>query len=230
MTITTTITDEPKGLEGFEVDDIEEFDIEEQSEPEEVLAATDEVPDGESIDIIQIAVDEVINFEIGDSVVHPHHGAGEILDKSVQERFGIEHEYLTIKIHHNDMTLMVPTANAPVAGLRRIIDDETVEKVLTVLREPASEMPKNWSRRFKHNREKIKTGDICELAEVVRNLSARERVKGLSSGEKQMLTRTKQVLASELMYALGKSEEEMETYLGELLLEAANGMLAAAAK
>jgi CarD family transcriptional regulator len=78
-------------------------------------------------------------------------------------------------------------------------------------------MPKNWNRRFKHNRDKIKTGDIMELAEVVRNLAIREQDKGLSTGEKQMYTRAKKILASEMMYALDKDEEQAEAYLDEIL-------------
>ena len=84
-------------------------------------------------------------------------------------------------------------------------------------------MPKNWNRRFKHNRDKIKTGDIYELAEVVRNLAIRESEKGLSTGEKQMFTRAKKILASELMYALEMNEEEVEAHLYELLGESSNG-------
>ncbi len=87
-------------------------------------------------------------------------------------------------------------------------------------------MPKNWNRRFKHNRDKIKTGDIYELAEVVRNLSLRESEKGLSTGEKQMFTRSKKILASELMYALDKDEEEAENYLDELLANSATSQMA----
>jgi CarD family transcriptional regulator len=101
--------------------------------------------------------------------------------------------------------------------------------VLDVLRDEVSEMPKNWNRRFKHNRDKIKTGDIYELAEVVRNLSLRESEKGLSTGEKQMFTRTKKILASELMYALDKDEEEAENYLDELLADSATSQMAGAA-
>ena len=108
------------------------------------------------------------------------------------------------------MTVMVPCENAGKAGLRRVIDEETVKKVLAVLADDVSEMPKNWNRRFKHNRDKIKTGDIYELAEVVRNLAIREHDKGLSTGEKQMFTRAKKILASELMYALEKDEDEAE--------------------
>jgi len=84
-------------------------------------------------------------------------------------------------------------------------------------------MPKNWNRRFKHNRDKIKTGDIYELAEVVRNLAIREAEKGLSTGEKQMFTRAKKILASELMYALEMNEEEVDAHLYELLVESSNG-------
>jgi CarD family transcriptional regulator len=160
-----------------------------------------------------------IEFEVGDSVVYPHHGAGKVLRKEMKEVLGESREYLTIKILHNDMTVMVPTENAALAGLRRVIDEETVKKVLAVLSDECSEMPKNWNRRFKHNRDKIKTGDIYELAEVVRNLAIRESEKGLSTGEKQMYTRAKKILASELMYALEMDEQEVEAHLYSLLVE-----------
>jgi CarD family transcriptional regulator len=160
-----------------------------------------------------------IEFEIGDNVVYPHHGAGKVLRKELKDVLGERREYLTIKILHNDMTVMVPTENAALAGLRRVIDEETVKKVLAVLQDECSDMPKNWNRRFKHNRDKIKTGDIYELAEVVRNLAIRESQKGLSTGEKQMYTRAKKILASELMYALEMNEEEVDEHLYQLLCE-----------
>ena len=158
-------------------------------------------------------------FEIGDNVVYPHHGAGVVLKKETKELLGEERDYLTIKILHNDMTVMVPCENAAVAGLRRVIDEEEVKRVIAVLTGEVSEMPKNWNRRFKHNREKIKTGDVFELAEVVRNLAIREWEKGLSTGEKQMYTRAKKILASEFMYALDKDEDGAEEYLDGLLEE-----------
>ncbi len=184
------------------------------------------------IDELEIEEVTVVNieFEIGDNVVYPHHGAGQVLKKEVKKMFGEEREYLTIKILHNDMTVMVPCENAGLAGLRRVIDEETVQKVLTVLQDEISEMPKNWNRRFKHNRDKIKTGDIYELAEVVRNLAIREHDKGLSTGEKQMFTRAKKILASELMYALEKDEDEAEEYLDDLLKSSAERLAAAAAE
>ncbi len=162
---------------------------------------------------------EAVEFEIGDSVVYPHHGAGQVVRKEFKEVLGERREYLTIKILHNDMTVMVPTENAARAGLRRVIDEDTVKKVLAVLQDECSEMPKNWNRRFKHNRDKIKTGDVYELAEVVRNLAIREAEKGLSTGEKQMFTRARKILASELMYALEMTAEQVEVHLDSLLLD-----------
>ena len=169
-----------------------------------------------------------IDYEIGDHVVYPHHGAGKVLKKESKEVLGEKREYLTIKILHNDMTVMVPSENAGRAGLRRVIGGDAIEKVLSVLRDDVSQMPKNWNRRFKHNRDKIKTGDIYELAEVVRNLAIREHEKGLSTGEKQMFTRAKKILASELMYALEMEEDEAEQHLDNLLADSAGASLAAA--
>ena len=159
------------------------------------------------------------NFKVGDKVVYPDHGAGVVLKKETKDLLGESRDYLTIQILHNSMTAMVPCENAHMAGLRRVIDGEQVEKVIDVLTDEVSEMPKNWNRRFKHNREKIKTGDVYELAEVVRNLAIREWEKGLSTGEKQMYTRAKKILASEFMYALDKDEDGAEAYLDGLLEE-----------
>jgi CarD family transcriptional regulator len=160
-----------------------------------------------------------IKYKVGDKVVYPHHGAGKVLKKEKKEVLGSVREYLTIKILHNDMTVMVPTDSAGRAGLRRVIGQSAVQRVLSVLRDDISQMPKNWNRRFKHNRDKMKTGDIFELAEVVRNLAIRDFEKGLSTGEKQMFTRAKKILSSELMYALDMDESEAEAYLDELLEE-----------
>jgi CarD family transcriptional regulator len=193
----------------------------------------DTIPDTieEQVDDLEAACEvEHIEYEVGDHVVYPHHGAGKVIKKELKEVLGERREYLTIKILHNDMTVMVPTENAGKAGLRRVIGEETVKKVLAVLQDEVSEMPKNWNRRFKHNRDKIKTGDIYELAEVVRNLAIRESEKGLSTGEKQMFTRAKKILASELMYALEMGEEEAEDHLDELLAQSASGKVAVAAK
>ncbi|MFL5895635.1 MAG: CarD family transcriptional regulator [Thermoleophilaceae bacterium] len=160
------------------------------------------------------------NYKVGDHVVYPHHGAGKVMKKEMKDLLGEKREYLTIRILHNDMTVMVPSEKAGQVGLRNIIGQSAVKKVIAVLTDDVSAMPKNWNRRFKYNREKIKTGDIYELAEVVRNLAVREFEKGLSTGEKQMYTRARKILASELMYALAMDEEEAEAYLTDVMQEA----------
>src|SRR5256886_17606925 len=113
------------------------------------------------------------------------------------------------------MTVQVPSENADKVGLRRVIGEKEIGGVLTALTGVSTEMPKNWNRRFKHNRDKMKTGDILELAEVVRNLALRDREKGLSTGAKQMFVKAKRILASELMYAKDLDEETCEDWLGE---------------
>lgn len=158
-------------------------------------------------------------YEVGDKVVYPHHGAGTVVNKERRDVLGQKREYLTIQILHNDMTVMVPVDNAGKAGLRKVIARNDVTEVLAVLRQDETQMPKNWNRRFKHNREKLKTGDIFEVAEVVRNLSLREQEKGLSTGEKQMFNRAKKILASELMYARNMDEDEADKFLDGVLKE-----------
>jgi CarD family transcriptional regulator len=159
-------------------------------------------------------------YRVGDKVVYPHHGAGTVVKKETREVLGEKREYLTIKILHNDMTVNVPADNADRVGLRKVIDEQMVSKVLKALTGSGTTMPKNWNRRFKHNRDKMKTGDIFELAEVVRNLSLRDHEKGLSTGEKQMFVKAKKILASELMYAKEMDEDEAAEWLDGVL---ANG-------
>jgi CarD family transcriptional regulator len=122
------------------------------------------------------------------------------------------------------MTVNVPSENAEKVGLRRVIDEEMVNVVVKALTGNGTQMPKNWNRRFKHNRDKMKTGDVLELAEVVRNLSLRDHEKGLSTGEKQMFVKAKKILASELMYAKAMDEDEAAEWLdGVLAGVGANG-------
>jgi CarD family transcriptional regulator, regulator of rRNA transcription len=162
-------------------------------------------------------------FKVGDKVVYPHHGAGTVVKRESREVLGQKREYLTIKILHNDMTVNVPSENAEKVGLRRVIDEPMVEKVLKALQGSGTVMPKNWNRRFKHNRDKMKTGDIMELSEVVRNLSLRDHEKGLSTGEKQMFVKAKKILASELMYAKQMDETEAAAWLEDVLSTVGNG-------
>ena len=158
-------------------------------------------------------------YKVGDKVVYPHHGAGTVVKKEKREVLGQTREYLTIKILHNDMTVNVPAENAERVGLRKVIDEEAVTKVVKYLTSGGTQMPKNWNRRFKHNRDKMKTGDIYELAEVVRNLALRDGEKGLSTGEKQMYVKAKKILASELMYAKNMDEEQAAEWLDGVLAD-----------
>jgi CarD family transcriptional regulator len=161
-------------------------------------------------------------YRVGDKVVYPHHGAGTVVKKEKREVLGEKREYLTIKILHNDMTVNVPAENAEKVGLRKVIGEDMVKVVVKALTGGGTQMPKNWNRRFKHNRDKMKTGDILELAEVVRNLSLRDREKGLSTGEKQMFVKAKKILASELMYAKDMDEEQAAEWLDDVLAGAAS--------
>jgi CarD family transcriptional regulator len=161
-------------------------------------------------------------YKIGDKVVYPHHGAGTVVKREKREVLGEKREYLTIKILHNDMTVNVPSENAEAVGLRKVIGEDMVKVVVKALTGGGTQMPKNWNRRFKHNRDKMKTGDILELAEVVRNLSLRDSEKGLSTGEKQMFVKAKKILASELMYAKDMDEEEAAEWLDGVLVDGSN--------
>ena len=158
-----------------------------------------------------------MSFKVGDKVVYPHHGAAVIERREKKEAFGEEREYLVLRLAYGDLTLMVPTDNTDEVGLRDVINDEEVEEVFAVLGKKEARMPTNWSRRYKNHVEKLKSGDIYQVAEVVRNLSIRDKDKGLSAGEKRMLTRARQILVSELTFAIGVSEEVAEQKLNDAL-------------
>jgi CarD family transcriptional regulator len=156
-------------------------------------------------------------FDVGDKVVYPHHGAAVVERREVREAFGEQREYLVLRLAYGDLTLMVPADNVSGVGLREVINDEEVEEVFAVLRKKEARMPTNWSRRYKNHVEKLKSGDIYQVAEVVRNLSIRDKDKGLSAGEKRMLTKARQILVSELTFAIGVSEAEAEERLNAAL-------------
>jgi CarD family transcriptional regulator len=158
-----------------------------------------------------------MTFDVGDKVVYPHHGAAVVERREVKEAFGETKEYLVLRLAYGDLTLMVPTDNTEEVGLREVINDEEVEEVFAVLRKKDVRMPTNWSRRYKNHVEKLKSGDVYQVAEVVRNLSNRDKDKGLSAGEKRMLTRARQILVSELTFACGVTEIEAEKKLDDAL-------------
>ncbi len=158
-----------------------------------------------------------MSFDVGDKVVYPHHGAAVIERREMKVAFGEEKEYLVLRLAYGDLMLSVPTDNTDEVGLRDVINEEEVEEVFAVLRKKEARMPTNWSRRFKNHVEKLKSGDIYQVAEVVRNLSFREKDKGLSAGEKRMLAKARQILVSELTFAIDVSESEAEAKLDEAL-------------
>ena len=157
-------------------------------------------------------------FKVGDKVVYPHHGAATVERREKRlTPTGEKKEYLVLRLAYDDLTLMIPADNTETVGLREVINDEEVEEVFAVLRKKEARMPTNWSRRFKNHSEKLRSGDIYQVAEVVRNLSIRDKDKGLSAGEKRMLSRARQILVSELTFALNVDEATAEERLTEAL-------------
>jgi CarD family transcriptional regulator len=156
-------------------------------------------------------------FKIGDKIVYPMHGAGVIESIEEKEILGEKRRYYVMRMPIGEMRVMIPTSNVSEIGLRKVIDEDGVERVLTILKEKNSAMSANWNRRYRSNMEKIKSGNIFELAEVVRNLSARDKEKGLSTGEKKMLDNARQILISELVLARNSKEESIRNLLEEYM-------------
>ena len=148
-------------------------------------------------------------FNIGDKVVYPMHGAGVIQDIEEKNILGEKTAYYIIKMP-GEVKVMVPTAKAEEIGMRNIIDGETASKVFQVLETDSTEMSLNWNKRYRDNMEKMKSGDIYEVADVVRNLSFKQKERGLSTGEKKMLLNAKQILVSELTLAENAQKEAIE--------------------
>ena len=142
-----------------------------------------------------------MGFTVGETVVYPHHGAAKIEAIETRVVKGEERLYLVLKVAQGDLTVRVPADNAEYAGVRDVVNAAGLEKVFTVLRMPYTEEPTNWSRRYKANLEKLASGDVIKVAEVVRDLWRRERDRGLSAGEKRMLAKARQILVSELALA-----------------------------
>ena len=148
-------------------------------------------------------------FNIGDKIVYPMHGAGTI--DSIEEKniLGESQAYYIIKMP-GEVKVMVPTNRAEQIGVRNVIGKEEAEKVISILGEDETEMSQNWNKRYRDNMEKMKSGDVYEIADVVRNLAFKQKEKGLSTGEKKMLSNAKQILVSELVLAEHASQEEVE--------------------
>ena len=151
-------------------------------------------------------------FNIGDKIVYPMHGAGTIDSIEEKDVLGEKQSYYILKMP-GEVKVMVPIAKAEQVGVRSIIDKGSADKVFEVLEHDETEMNKNWNKRYRDNMDKLKSGDIYEIADVVRNLSFKQKEKGLSTGEKKMLNNAKQILVSELVLAEHASQEEVETLI-----------------
>ncbi|MEY4458056.1 MAG: hypothetical protein RIS25_649 [Actinomycetota bacterium] len=156
-------------------------------------------------------------FVVGETVVYPHHGAAKIIEITTRKFRGEDARFLKLKVAQGELTIEVPETSVEEVGVRDVIDQEGLERVFGVLREPFIEEPTNWSRRYKANLEKLASGDVIKVSEVVRDLWRREQDRGLSAGEKRMLAKARQILISELALAEKTDEERASARLDEVL-------------
>lgn len=161
-----------------------------------------------------------MTFTVGETVVYPHHGAALIEATETRIVKGEEKLYLVLKVAQGDLVVKVPAENAEVVGVRDVVDQAGLDHVFDVLRAPHTEEPTNWSRRYKANLEKLASGDVNKVAEVVRDLWRRDKERGLSAGEKRMLAKARQILVSELALAEETDEDRAEEILDEVLASA----------
>ncbi len=159
-----------------------------------------------------------MTYKAGDRVVYPHHGAAIIEKTEMVELNGEKRKYFVLKTAHDDLTVRVPVDKVDEVGMRPPISLEDVEDLFVLLSKKDVREPANWSRRFKNHQEKLKSGDVYQVAEVVRNLALREKAKGLSAGEKNMYTKARKVLVSELSFALDVTEDAAMDQVEEQLV------------
>lgn len=162
------------------------------------------------------------SFRVGDRVVYPMHGAGVIEAVEETEVLGEQQRYYILRLPIGDMKVMIPVNGINGIGLREVVGAEEIDEVLEVLKSTETKMSSNWNQRYRANTEKLKTGDIYEVAEVVRNLTIRDRAKGLSTGERKMLDNARQILVSELVLAKQIDEEAGNLLLDQVLEIACN--------
>lgn len=149
-------------------------------------------------------------FEIGDKIVYPLHGAGEIEKIEEKEILGEVKEYYILKMPFGDMKVMIPTSNSNEIGIRNIISKKHAYEVIDFFSPRRLDETTNWNKRYRENMDRLKTGDVEEVADVVNTLMVREKEKGLSTGERKMLNSAKKILFSELILAAGFDVDELE--------------------
>lgn len=156
-------------------------------------------------------------FEVGSKVVYPMHGAGIIEEIEEKEILDEIKRYYILNLPLKEMKVMIPVDNTEELGIRPVVTKEALEDVFDVLKGDLSKMPKNWNRRFRKNTDKLKTGDILEVAEVVRNLMIMDMKKGLSTGERKMVNNSKKILLSEICLTLDIEMDEAEAMVNEMV-------------
>lgn len=161
-----------------------------------------------------------MSFSVGETVVYPHHGAALIEAVETRTIKGEEKEYLVLRVEQGDLTVRVPATNVELVGVREVVGAEGLTEVFDVLRAPHTEEPTNWSRRYKANLEKLASGNPLKVAEVVRDLWRRDRERGLSAGEKRMLTKARDILVGEVALAESSTKDDAEGLLDKVLAEA----------
>lgn len=156
-------------------------------------------------------------MNIGDKMVYPMHGAGEIMGIEDNEVGGVLNSYYVFRLPVGDMKLMLPIDKVEEAGLRELIAPAQVDEVIEVLKSESEQIQGSWNKRFHTNLERLKTGNILDAAAIARNLSRQNSKKKISSGERRLLDLSRQILITELVYVCNKSPEEITAWVDEII-------------
>ena len=158
-------------------------------------------------------------YQIGDKVVHPMYGGG-VVDSIVQKTVdGVVRDYYILKLPNRSMVVMVPTDNCEEIGVRRVVDQTQADQVMAAIPDIQVEMTANWNHRYRENMERMKSGDLLEVARVIKGLTIRDQKRGLSTGERKMLHSAKQILISELVLSQDSSYEDIEARINHSLIQ-----------
>ena len=156
-------------------------------------------------------------YQVGDRILYPMHGAGIIKKIEKREILGSVKEYYILHVPCGDMNVMIPVDNCDAIGVRPIVTEEEIQAAIEILRQESTQMTGNWNKRYRENMEKIKTGNIELVAEIVRNLTRIDRENRLSAGEKKMLTNVRKILQSEIMLVCNLDETEARRIIEEAI-------------
>lgn len=158
-------------------------------------------------------------FQIGDKIVHPMYGAGIVDDITTRKINGVTRDYYVLKLPVGGMMVMIPTENSQGIGVRPVMTLEQAEEIIAALPELETDNDPNWNRRYRENMERLKSGDLMQVAKVLKSLTLRDRARGLSTGERKMLYSARQILVSEIGMAEGADYEDVERRIDGALTE-----------